>query len=352
MIQSAEFKLLATETATGTETELIETGLAPFSLNNDDGLDKKTELQLSMEHMKKYYTPNSTKKLPGMYSSLVSGTNTWKIEVSEMTSLLIENGANINTSSLLVAVPARYSDIVEFLILNKIDINVKDNNGDTFLTYAINKYHEKKSSEILCFINSLISHGFDINTVDIHGVSPLELAVNNGDLDIIKILVENKDDSDGITSLAYAINKGNLDVVKFLVENKDDINTKDSYGITSLIYAINKGNLDVVKFLVENKDDLITKDSDGVTPLVCAINKGNLDIVKFLVENGADINTENDTCIPLIYAVIREKPDIVEFLLLKGADIKIKDFYKKNAYDYANIEIKEILYRSLEKRLL
>ena len=54
-----------------------------------------------------------------------------------------------------------------------------------------------------------------------------------------------------------------------------------------LVIAARKGDLESVRLLVEQGADKDMFDSDGYTPLVIGSLHGNLDVVKFLVEQGA-----------------------------------------------------------------
>jgi len=97
-----------------------------------------------------------------------------------------------------------------------------------------------------------------------------------------------------------------LAVVKLLVDLGEDVNAADSYGITPLMVAANHGELDIVKFLVEKGADLnahdLGKKNDGsfgssvepLMPVDYAIGVGTFvpnnaviiheDVVKYLTE--------------------------------------------------------------------
>jgi hypothetical protein len=71
-----------------------------------------------------------------------------------------------------------------------------------------------------------------------------------------------------------------------------DVNKKhEKNGHTLLHCAAELGNLDVVKMLVENGADVDAQDVHGATPLFCALSfNGNEDVVAYLIQKGADIN--------------------------------------------------------------
>lgn len=50
------------------------------------------------------------------------------------------------------------------------------------------------------------------------------------------------------------------------------------------------GDVELVKLLVENGADVDDRDVQGVTPLILAIQAGHSDIARVLIANGADVN--------------------------------------------------------------
>lgn len=128
-------------------------------------------------------------------------------------------------------------------------------------------------------------------------------ACENGDLDVVRLLVEEFDEDpeqtndDGKTPIFDACEKGHLDVVIYLVEEcKADVHTiRDKHSKSPIFYACD--HVDVVKYLVEDcKVDVHTiRDNYGRTPIFKACWKGHLDVVKYLVEQcKVDVHTIRD----------------------------------------------------------
>ena len=92
--------------------------------------------------------------------------------------------------------------------------------------------------------------------------------------------------------------------------NGADINKSDNYGWTPLNSATNIGQLEIIKLLIENGADIHKADNDGWTPLYSAVDKGHLEIVKLLIENGADINEISDRVIARKAINMQWKPNI------------------------------------------
>ncbi len=97
-----------------------------------------------------------------------------------------------------------------------------------------------------------------------------------------------------------------LDILKLLITKGANVNTQNSFGKTALMYAIQYGNLDAVKALVEAKADvnLATNKLDdwdcehalsagNRTPLMYAAWHANTDVLKYLLSKGAKADAKD-----------------------------------------------------------
>jgi len=86
---------------------------------------------------------------------------------------------------------------------------------------------------------------------------------------------------DSVHGLALA---GKTVPLKALLDSQTGINLNghDEYGYTPLHLACDRGNLEVVQLLVDRGVDTSTKDSDDLTPYEIAKIAGHDDIVKYL----------------------------------------------------------------------
>ena len=137
------------------------------------------------------------------------------------------------------------------------------------------------------------------NQSDIYQYDWINMAALNGQLDIVKVLVENGadvdvKDADNNTALHNATLRGHLEIVKLLIENSADVNAQDNDDQTALHIAAEFGYLEIVKRLIENGADINHPDDDLVTPLHNAAEFGCLETVKWLIANGADVNVKDD----------------------------------------------------------
>ncbi|KAK9505237.1 hypothetical protein O3M35_009332 [Rhynocoris fuscipes] len=91
--------------------------------------------------------------------------------------------------------------------------------------------------------------------------------------------------------------------------------------MSELVWGIKNGDLEIVKAFVENKEIDINKDIDGRPPLHYAADYGQKDVIEYLVSKGADINAKDKHGISALLAAIWEGHTVcVRTLLDKGAD--------------------------------
>lgn len=88
------------------------------------------------------------------------------------------------------------------------------------------------------------------------GQTPLHLASKNGDLELVRVLVNAGVNIDGYdqnqnTPLKLAATYGKIEVVRFLVSKGAKIDHANYYSVTPLMSAIFSDRLDVVKFLLQ-----------------------------------------------------------------------------------------------------
>jgi ankyrin repeat protein len=132
------------------------------------------------------------------------------------------------------------------------------------------------------------------------------------------------------TMLHYAAADGALDIVKQLLAFPGtDLDATTVDEVTPLWYAVQKGELEVVKFLLEQgANPRVTSSNNGRNLLMAAMMaKGYkseetiLAIIRLLVKARVEINYESlDKTTPLMMASYMGFPTIVEYLLQRGAN--------------------------------
>ena len=128
--------------------------------------------------------------------------------------------------------------------------------------------------------------GVDSGLTGPHNVSPLLLAARKGNLDAVKVLIED-------ASVARVSEDGE-DVTPHEGARQIILDRKTDYGLTALMAAAQFGSLEVVKVLVDaGASWKRTTDIDGNTAVTHAIKNNRKDVVGWLVNKGADIDSPN-----------------------------------------------------------
>lgn len=133
-----------------------------------------------------------------------------------------------------------------------------------------------------------------VNEANPEGFTPLGLAAFFGQLDAVKVLLENGaalDASDksrfANTALDAAVAANHADVVRALLAAGASVNVRDSVRATPLHKAAQHGNAEVVRMLLEGGADVTAVRDGGKTPLADALDKGHAGVAQILRSYGA-----------------------------------------------------------------
>ena len=145
----------------------------------------------------------------------------------------------------------------------------------------------------------------------------------------------------GCTPLHYACREGNLEIVKFLLENGSNNNKTNRYSTIYPIFdAITSNNektlFSILKLLIDNGADVNNSDSFGNTLLHYAVDRENKDLIELLINAGCDINKtfRHDRDTPLHYACFQKNEKLISTLIQNGADRDIINIYNKTPESY------------------
>ena len=118
-------------------------------------------------------------------------------------------------------------------------------------------------------LKSLVTNGFNVNSITHDNWTPLHRAVWNDQENVIRFLLDctadcNIPNDKGRIPLHLAVIKGNLIAVILLIEHHSIISFKDKFNKTPLHYACKIDNPTIVKFLCEAGADVNATDSEGI----------------------------------------------------------------------------------------
>ncbi len=146
-------------------------------------------------------------------------------------------------------------------------------------------------------MQKLLKRGTDPNLVDSRGNPMLVVALREKSLKTAALLIRAKDiDLDkanpaGETPMMMAALQGELDMIKLMVDEQDAELNKT--GWAPLHYAATTGRNEVVKYLVDHAAYIDAESPNGTTPLMMAARGGHIETVKLLLDEGADMRLKN-----------------------------------------------------------
>jgi len=190
--------------------------------------------------------------------------------------------------------------LAEILIENDANVNAKDAYSTTPLHISCSYIHTFAITKLL------VENGADVNDKDIDGLTPLHMV---------------------------CMYQEEIKTAELLIQNGAEINIKDNEGWTPVMYAALYGNIELMKLLMENDADIDLendtgyslwemKRTDGSNILFNFVKDGDLDMVKMFVKRGADINAVNDAGeTPIILAREYGHKKIERYLKRKGATL-------------------------------
>lgn len=154
---------------------------------------------------------------------------------------------------------------------------------------------------------------------------PLIAALSVGDLDIVKLLLENgadinNQDSKGISVLHATIQAGNVEQVKLLVESGADITAKDRFSMNIYHYALYHPSIEMLNLLYKYNKKIDEPDNKGRTPLaaIMADDRPGLDnITMWFLKKGALFKKVIKLAPDMVPSYINERRnEVVKYLIL------------------------------------
>ncbi|MBN2346728.1 MAG: ankyrin repeat domain-containing protein [Candidatus Aminicenantes bacterium] len=131
----------------------------------------------------------------------------------------------------------------------------------------------------------------------------------------------------GLTPLFVAVSAGNLDMVRLLVENGAAVRVGDSHLRSPIHFANWAANREMIDLLLEKGAVVDTRAIGGATPLIHSSLSNNFEMSRHLIERGADVHTQcNSLTTPLYFAVLNDNRDLYDLLLQAGAEVDVPDF--------------------------
>ncbi|KAK2959071.1 putative S-acyltransferase TIP1 [Blattamonas nauphoetae] len=151
------------------------------------------------------------------------------------------------------------------------------------------------------------------------------------DLGIMKWILSEHDfrnweTENGSSLLHISIEMGSYEIVAEILERYGVSEKRDKDGFTGLHEGVFRGNRKIVVELLTRGFFVDATDSDLHTPLHWAVHRNDFEIAFVLVYWGANVNARDKTGqSPLHFACLNGNGKLIDLLVKGGADVKMKD---------------------------
>ncbi|XP_051021869.1 transient receptor potential cation channel subfamily A member 1 isoform X2 [Acomys russatus] len=274
----------------------------------------------------------------------------WAAEKNQVESVkfLLSEGANPNLRNnnmmapLHIAVQGMYNELTKVLIEHDTtDINLEGENGNT----AVMSTCAKDNSDVL---QSLLEKGAKLCKSNKWGDYPVHQAAFSGAKKCMELILEygekfgyskesqiNFVNHKKASPLHLAVQSGDLDMIKMCLDNGAHIDMMENAKCMALHFAATQGATDIVKLMISSytgSSDIVNAvDGNQETLLHRASLFDHYDLAEYLISEGANIDsTDSEGRSPLILATASASWNIVNLLLSKGAKVDIKDHLGRN----------------------
>ncbi|MEO8308902.1 MAG: ankyrin repeat domain-containing protein [Pseudomonadota bacterium] len=294
------------------------------------------------------------------------------------TALMACFAASAEAGALAEAAEAGDLDTVRSLLKSRPDVNEPGNDGTPALHWVV----RMQATDLA---RQLLRAGAKADLANRYGVRPVHVAISNGDLTLVRLLLEAGADPNSTNSgdncLVMATRVGNTQIVEALLAKGANADVADAaFGQTPLMAAAREGRPEIVRLLLSRgaRVDAQTRTSkvpdfrlpgtnagskgQGIvrggwpergerdpipgakTPLLYAVREGHIEVVRLLVEAGAGIEkADADGVTPLLMSILNGQIPVALYLLEHGASVRASDWYGQTplfaAVDLRNMDV-------------
>jgi ankyrin repeat protein len=230
---------------------------------------------------------------------------------------------------------------VAVLLDNGADIDLPDPDGVSPLLVAIMNANWDLARQ-------LILAGADVDQWDIYGEAPLFTAVGlRSQINGGRASIDPLNESDGLTIVRMLLAHGASPNMQLFFRPANVRGSTNTRGSTPLIRAANNGDLEVVNLLLEHGADATVYLADRQTPIHAVLagrssEQQALELIRILHEAGTDVKVvalvnhreEVRGGTALHYAVRKRYKEVIRELASYGIDMNAKDQDGLTALDY------------------
>nr|AEL30802.1 transient receptor potential cation channel subfamily A member 1 [Carollia brevicauda] len=261
---------------------------------------------------------------------------------------LLSKGANPNLRNISMMAPLHlavqdmHNEVVKVLTEHSgTNVNLEGENGNTAVLIACSK----DNSEAL---QILLKNGAKPCISNKWGCFPVHQAAFSGAKKCMEILLKYGEEhgfnrqshinfvTNGKASpLHMAVQSGDLEMIKMCLDNGAQLELMENGKCTALHFAATQGATEIVKLMITSYSgtgDIVNSvDGNQETMLHRASLFDHHELAEYLISVGADINsTDSEGRSPLLLATASASWNTVNLLLSKGAQVDIKDHLGRN----------------------
>ena len=199
-------------------------------------------------------------------------------------------------------------------------------------------------------VRVLVDAGVDVNTITVNGQKvSLYDYIPNGDREMFRMLVAcnaslQETTEEGDTELHKAVRNGNIFKIRALIAAGIDVNAQNEAGNTAMHLAMEQNHQIAYVFMSECRThnvslNLNLQNYDGNTPFhfLGTKQRGISTLLPIMLENGADINVQNNEGnTPLHFAGKLLNLEAIQLFLANGANPYIQNFWGNTPYHFVH----------------
>lgn len=326
----------------------------PVELSLDGDVEALQELLLQRDN----FDTNSPQRNQALHYAAMHG------DLRSM-SWLLERGANIHARNsqdatvLHLAVSQGHFDITNHLLHHQVDIHAETSTGHTAVHYiptgrsdllrlllaagaSVDSRSSGGPSPLFLAVSSgdlertsmFLNHKAGFSTTQtctlkvkeesfVKARTPLQLAAEQGHIEILKLLVSK--DADTGNLLGLAASWGRCEIVEYLLNAGTKTEAKDDDYWTALHHAAFWGHGKVIKLLIDAGANIEARAKDGRSPLMISTRNGCLEATRILLDHGANIQARCSQGISAFHGAAADPSDkqveVMKLLLERGASI-------------------------------
>jgi ankyrin repeat protein len=227
--------------------------------------------------------------------------------------------ANGNTP-LHEAISRYQSGFALFLLLNKIDPDLKNLNGEAPLHLAVKAGYVEGAQ-------LLLQNSANPDILDANQNTPLHLTIPPARrLEMVKLLLSYKAnpalmDNQGNTPLHKAVMQFYApEIVDTLIQAGAPVNAQNANGDTPLILCARTEHYEYAKSLIEAKADIFKMNQAGENALRIALSKGYKAVDNIVLPSNVNQSDDNSNSVLMTAVSLKAPADVLKLILSKGAD--------------------------------